>query len=50
MSNVRYQELMLQYAVKVLTTAVVVVAVSELAKRSSFWGVSGTPIIPTCGI
>lgn len=35
---VRYQELMLQYAVKVLITAVVVVAVSELAKRSSFWG------------
>ena len=29
---------MLQYAVKVLLTAVVVVAVSELAKRSSFWG------------
>jgi hypothetical protein len=27
-----------QYAVKVLLTAVVVVAVSELAKRSSFWG------------
>ncbi|MCO5100105.1 MAG: DUF3147 family protein [Burkholderiaceae bacterium] len=34
----RYQELMLQYFVKVLITAVVVVAVSELAKRSSFWG------------
>lgn len=29
---------MLQYAIKVLVTAVVVVAVSELAKRSSFWG------------
>ncbi|HEX8740918.1 MAG TPA: DUF3147 family protein [Casimicrobiaceae bacterium] len=29
---------MLQYAVKVLVTAIVVVAVSELGKRSSFWG------------
>jgi len=29
---------MLQYAIKVLITAVVVVAVSELGKRSSFWG------------
>ena len=29
---------MLQYAIKVLVTAVVVVAVSELGKRSSFWG------------
>lgn len=29
---------MLQYAIKVLVTAVVVVAVAELAKRSSFWG------------
>ncbi|MGH8182681.1 MAG: DUF3147 family protein [Rhodanobacteraceae bacterium] len=29
---------MLQYAVNVLVTAVVVVAVSELARRSSFWG------------
>lgn len=29
---------MLQYAIKVLVTAIVVVAVSELAKRSSFWG------------
>jgi hypothetical protein len=27
-----------QYAVKVLVTASVVVAVSEIAKRSSFWG------------
>jgi len=29
---------MLQYAIKVLITAVVVVAVSELSKRSSLWG------------
>lgn len=29
---------MLQYAIKVFITAVVVVAVSELGKRSSFWG------------
>ena len=29
---------MWQYAIKVLLTAVVVVAVSELGKRSSFWG------------
>ncbi len=29
---------MLQYAIKVLITAVVVVAVSELGKRSSLWG------------
>lgn len=29
---------MWQYAVKVLVTAAVVVAVSELGKRSSFWG------------
>ena len=29
---------MLQYAVKVAVTAVVVVAVTELGKRSSFWG------------
>lgn len=29
---------MLQYTIKVLITAVVVVAVSELGKRSSFWG------------
>lgn len=29
---------MLQYAVKVLITAVVVVAVSELGRRSSLWG------------
>jgi hypothetical protein len=29
---------MWQYAVKVLITAAVVVAVSELGKRSSFWG------------
>lgn len=29
---------MLQYAVKVLITAVVVVAVAELGKRSSLWG------------
>jgi hypothetical protein len=29
---------MLQYAIKVLVTAVVVVAVSELGKRSSLWG------------
>lgn len=29
---------MLQYAIKVLVTAVVVVAVSELGKRSAFWG------------
>lgn len=29
---------MWQYAAKVLITAVVVVAVSELGKRSSFWG------------
>jgi hypothetical protein len=29
---------MLQYAINVLVTAVVVVAVSELAKRSPFWG------------
>jgi hypothetical protein len=28
----------LQYAIKVLVTAVVVVAISELGKRSSFWG------------
>jgi hypothetical protein len=28
----------LQYTIKVLITAVVVVAVSELGKRSSFWG------------
>jgi hypothetical protein len=28
---------MLQYAIKVLLTAVVVVAVSEIAKRSNFW-------------
>jgi hypothetical protein len=28
----------LQYTIKVLVTAVVVVAVSELGKRSSFWG------------
>lgn len=29
---------MLQYAIKILITAVVVVAVSELGKRSSLWG------------
>jgi hypothetical protein len=29
---------MLQYAIKVLVTAIVVVAISELGKRSSFWG------------
>lgn len=29
---------MLQYAIRVLITAVVVVAVSELGKRSSLWG------------
>lgn len=29
---------MLQYAINVVVTAVVVVAVSELARRSSFWG------------
>lgn len=29
---------MLQYAIKILVTAVVVVAISELAKRSSLWG------------
>ncbi|HEX5340412.1 MAG TPA: DUF3147 family protein [Gammaproteobacteria bacterium] len=29
---------MLQYAIKVLITAVVVVTISELGKRSSFWG------------
>jgi hypothetical protein len=29
---------MLQYAIKVLVTAIVVVAVSELGKRSSLWG------------
>lgn len=29
---------MLQYIIKVLVTAVVVVAISELAKRSSLWG------------
>ena len=29
---------MWQYALKILISAVVVVAVSELAKRSSFWG------------
>jgi hypothetical protein len=29
---------MMQYAAKVLVTASVVVAVSEIAKRSSFWG------------
>ena len=29
---------MWQYAIKVAVTAVVVVAVSELGKRSSFWG------------
>lgn len=29
---------MWQYAAKILVTAVLVVAVSELAKRSSFWG------------
>ncbi|HET9818164.1 MAG TPA: DUF3147 family protein, partial [Rhodanobacteraceae bacterium] len=34
----RCQERMLQYAIKVLITAVVVVAISELGKRSSFWG------------
>ena len=28
----------MQYTIKVLITAVVVVAVSELGKRSSFWG------------
>lgn len=28
---------MLQYAIKVLLTAVVVVAVSEIARRSNFW-------------
>jgi hypothetical protein len=28
---------MLQYAIKILLTAAVVVAVSEIAKRSSFW-------------
>jgi len=32
------QEAVLQYAIKVLVTAIVVVAVSELGKRSSFWG------------
>ena len=29
---------MWQYAIKVVITAAVVVAVSELAKRSTFWG------------
>lgn len=29
---------MWQYAIKVFVTAVVVVAVAEIAKRSSFWG------------
>jgi hypothetical protein len=29
---------MLQYSLKVLLTAVLVVSVSELAKRSTFWG------------
>lgn len=29
---------MLQYAINVFVTAVVVVAVSEIARRSSFWG------------
>jgi len=29
---------MLQYAINVLITAVVVVAVSEIGRRSSFWG------------
>lgn len=34
----RDQDVVLQYAIKVLVTAIVVVAVSELGKRSSFWG------------
>lgn len=29
---------MLQYALKVLVSAIVVVAVAELGKRSSLWG------------
>ena len=29
---------MLQYVIKILLTATLVVAISELAKRSSFWG------------
>jgi cobalamin synthase len=29
---------MLQYVIKILITAILVVAISELAKRSSFWG------------
>jgi hypothetical protein len=29
---------MLQYAIKIMLTAVLVVSVSEVAKRSSFWG------------
>jgi hypothetical protein len=29
---------MLQYAIKILVTAAIVVAISEAAKRSTFWG------------
>ena len=37
-ADVRYLTPMWQYAVKILLTAIMVVAVAEISKRSTFWG------------